>query len=74
MWGSVVIACGIASTLGYAVAVTLDDATGARAAALAGGGLLAMLTNSLVPFAYERGGAAAGLATVIGFGVALGMT
>ena len=25
-------------------------------AALAGGGLLAMLTNSLMPFAFERGG------------------
>src|SRR6187431_2900558 len=32
-----------------------------------GGGLLAMLTNSLIPFAYERGKQLAGVATVIGF-------
>jgi ZIP family zinc transporter len=74
MWGSVVLACGVAAIVGYAVANAVDDATGARAAALAGGGLLAMLTNSLVPFAYEKGGSSAGLATVIGFGIALGMT
>lgn len=74
MWGSVVLACGVAAVLGFAIASNLDDATGARAAALAAGGLLAMLTNSLIPFAYEKGGAPAGFATVIGFGVALGMT
>jgi ZIP family zinc transporter len=74
MWGSVVLACGVAAVVGFAIASNLDDATGARAAALAAGGLLAMLTNSLIPFAYEKGGAPAGFATVIGFGVALAMT
>jgi ZIP family zinc transporter len=41
--------------------------TGARLAALAAGGLLAMLTNSLIPFADERAGEWAGVATVVGF-------
>lgn len=31
------------------------------------GGVLAMLTASLVPFAYEKGGAGAALGTVAGF-------
>jgi zinc transporter, ZIP family len=44
---------------------------GERMAALAAGGLLAMLTNSLIPFAYERGREAAGVATVVGFCVSL---
>ena len=44
-----------------------SDAYGDRAAALAAGGLLAMLTNSLIPFAYERGKEWAGVATVVGF-------
>ena len=35
------------------------------------GGLLAMLTNSLMPFAFERGGALAGAATAVGFCVSL---
>ena len=43
-------------------------------AALAAGGLLAMLTNSLMPFAYERGGELAGAATVVGFCLSLGGT
>ena len=40
-------------------------------AALAAGGLLAMLTNSLMPFSFERGGALAGAATAVGFCVSL---
>lgn len=74
MWGSVVLGCGIAAALGFVIADNMADATGARAAALAAGGLLAMLTNSLIPFAYEKGGAGAGFATVVGFGIALAMT
>ena len=35
--------------------------------ALAAGGLLAVLTNSLMPFAFERGKELAGVATVVGF-------
>ncbi|HEX5014544.1 MAG TPA: hypothetical protein VFV72_10335 [Candidatus Limnocylindrales bacterium] len=74
MWGSVVLACGVASLLGFVGADAVGDVTGARVAALAAGGLLAMLTNSLIPFAYEKGGAGAGFATVVGFGAALAMT
>ncbi len=40
-------------------------------AALAAGGLLAMLTNSLIPFAYDRGKEWAGAATVVGFCLAM---
>jgi ZIP family zinc transporter len=75
MWGTVVLACGVASAAGYVVATTFDAAgIGAVAAALAAGGLLAMLTDSLVPFAYEKGGIGAGFATVVGFVAALAMT
>ena len=34
-------------------------------------GLLAMLTNSLIPFSFERGGALAGAATAVGFCVSV---
>lgn len=67
MWGSVVLACGVASALGWLLASNIDTVTGARAAAIAAGGLLAMLTGSLVPFAYQKGGAGAALGTVVGF-------
>jgi zinc transporter, ZIP family len=68
LWFWVVLACGVAALLGYlATEAFPSEASGGRAAALAAGGLLAMLTNSLMPFAYERGGQLAGAATVVGF-------
>jgi ZIP family zinc transporter len=67
LWLGVVLACGVAAALGYLATVELAEAYGDRAAALAAGGLLAMLTNSLMPFAYERGKEWAGAATVVGF-------
>ena len=67
LWVLVVLACGVAAALGYLGADLSGDVNGTRMAALAAGGLLAMLTNSLVPFAYERGGKLAGVATVVGF-------
>lgn len=71
LWLLVVLACGVAAGLGFLVADATGAATGDRMAALAAGGLLAMLTNSLMPFAYERGGALAGAATVVGFCLSL---
>jgi len=70
VWGGVVVFCGIASGVGYLMFNMSNDVNSARMAALAAGGLLAMLTDSLIPFAYQRGGVIAGLATVVGFAVA----
>ena len=67
LWLLVVLACGVAAALGFLVTNVTSQAYGDRAAALAAGGLLAMLTNSLIPFAYERGKDLAGAATVVGF-------
>ena len=74
LWSAVVLACGVASALGWLLATNVDDVTGARAAAIAAGGLLAMLTASLVPFAYEKGGAGAALGTVVGFCASMSQT
>jgi ZIP family zinc transporter len=71
LWLLVVLACGVAAALGYLAANASGDVTGAGMAAIAAGGLLAMLTNSLMPFAYERGGELAGAATVVGFCLSL---
>jgi ZIP family zinc transporter len=74
LWALVVLACGVSAALGYLFADLGSDVNGSRMAALAAGGLLAMLTNSLMPFAYDRGGELAGVATVVGFCLALGGT
>lgn len=71
MWGMVVIACAVTAWLGYLGGDSLGS-TGGRAAALAAGGLLAMLTDSLMPYAFQKGGAQAGVWTVVGFAMSLG--
>lgn len=71
LWFGVVLACGVAALLGFVFTDVTASAQGDRAAALAAGGILAMLTNSLVPFSFERGGALAGAATAVGFCVAV---
>jgi ZIP family zinc transporter len=67
LWFLVVLACGVAAALGYLGTDLTSAVVGDRAAAIAAGGLLAMLTNSLMPFSFERGGPLAGAATAVGF-------
>jgi len=67
LWLFVVLACGAAAALGFLATDVTSAIQGERAAALAAGGLLAMLTNSLMPFSFERGGPLAGAATAVGF-------
>ena len=74
LWGGVVLACGVASVIGFLAAEALAIADGDRMAALAAGGVLAMLTTSLMPFSQERGGSLAGAATVLGFCVSFAAT
>ena len=71
LWLMVVLACGVAAALGYLATNFSSGVAGDRAAALAAGGLLAMLANSLIPFAFERGREWAGAATAAGFCVSL---
>ena len=70
LWLLVVLACGVAAVFGY-LAGDLGGSAGSRWAAFAADGLLGMLTNSLMPFAYEHGGELAGVGTVIGFCLSL---
>ena len=67
LWLLVVLACGAAAALGFLGTDVTSEVQGERAAALGAGGLLAMLTNSLMPFSFERGGPLAGAATALGF-------
>jgi ZIP family zinc transporter len=62
----VVLACGVASVAGFAARTVTSEVEGARMAAFAAGGILAMVCNSLIPFAQERA-KGAGLWTVLGF-------
>jgi ZIP family zinc transporter len=74
MWAAVAVACGVAAALGWGAASLTSDANGQRAAAFAIGGVLAMLTDSLMPFSFERAEDWAGVWTVIGFAASLAMS
>ena len=67
LWSGVLLACAVASALGFLLTSIQSDAGGERVAALAAGGIIAMLTTSLMPFSWERGGYASGVAAVVGF-------
>jgi zinc transporter, ZIP family len=69
--------CGLsmlAAALGYGMALLIPGASGAAIDAFAGGALLIMLTDSMIPESYKHGGSETGLFLVLGFGVALAMT
>ncbi|MGC4174861.1 hypothetical protein [Demequina sp.] len=71
LWGSIVIASGIFAAVGYAAANALGDVGGARIAAFTTGGLIAMLSTSMIPFAYEKAKLFAGIWAVVGFAATL---
>lgn len=70
MWSFVVLACGLAAAAGF-LGAQVTGASGDAVAAFAAGGLIAMLTDSLIPYAFERAKAQAGIWCVVGFAVAL---
>lgn len=72
MWGVVVAACAVMSWLGFFIG-SGSGLVGERAAAIAAGGLLAMLTDSLIPYSVTEGGTMAGLWAVVGFAVSMAL-
>ena len=73
LWSWVILACGIAAVAGFVAGTAVSRVDGSRMAAFAAGGILAMLSNSLIPFAHERS-EGAGLWTVVGFCASFAMT
>jgi ZIP family zinc transporter len=63
-----------AAAVGYSIGMFFQSATGALAETFAAGALLVMLTDSMIPEAFQHGRREAGLALVVGFGVALGIS
>jgi len=66
MWGLLTLACGVASVAGYLMAHHLEH-LGTYASAFAGGAVLMMLADSMIPESYRHGGRLVGLLTVVGF-------
>lgn len=74
LWLLVILASALASLGGYALFGDASPNTIAFVLAFAGGAILTMLSVTMIPEAYLRGGKAVGLFTTFGFGVAFAVS
>lgn len=71
IWLIIAVICAAASLAGYTLFGSASDYWLAFIKAFAGGAILVMLANTMIPEAYEHTGKLAGLFTVLGFSVSL---
>ena len=74
LWTAVMLVTAVASLLGYALLDGASVRTLSFVLAFAGGAILTMLADTMMPEAFEHGGRAVGLATTLGFGLAFALT
>jgi zinc transporter, ZIP family len=70
VWVAVVLISGLAALAGYGLLEGASDDWIGLIQAFAGGAVLTMLADTMMPEAFKEGGRAAGLATVLGFALA----
>jgi zinc transporter, ZIP family len=71
MWSAVVLVSALSAAAGYVMLDPASGRTGALVQAYAGGALLAMLANTLLPQAYVVEGVLTGPLVVAGFAISL---
>ena len=74
MWSAVVLVSAVAAAAGYAMLDPASGRTGALVQAFAGGALLAMLADTLLPEAYAVEGVLTGPLVVTGFAISLALS
>ena len=74
VWLPVAIVCTLATGVGWAIADNVSGEFQAAIDGFAAGALLVMLIDAMIPEATRRAGDVAGLATVLGFAVAAGLS
>ena len=74
LWVLVIVVCALASLAGYALLDGASDGTLAFVLAFAGGAVLTMLADTMMPEAFEKGGRLVGLATTFGFALAFAIS
>lgn len=74
MWAGITLISAIAAGAGFGLMQSASGGLVAFIQAFAGGALLTMLADTMMPQAFEEGGREAGLLTVLGFAVAFALT
>ena len=73
LWLFIALVCAASTVAGYSLFSNASEHWLAFIQAFAGGAILMMLANSMMPEAYEHGGKMAGVFTVLGFCVSVAM-
>lgn len=73
LYGWIALICALASVAGYGLFRSVPAQWLAFTQAFAGGAILMMLANSMIPESYERAGKLAGVFTVVGFSLSVAM-
>jgi ZIP family zinc transporter len=71
LWVGITLVCALASAAGYALLGDLSPVWLSFVQTFAGGAILMMLANTMIPEAYEHGGKLAGVFTVLGFAISV---
>jgi zinc transporter, ZIP family len=74
LWSGIALISGLAAVAGYTLLGGAPAAVLAGITALAGGAILAMIADTMIPEAFENAHLLIGLITVIGFLVAFGLS
>ena len=74
VWAGIALVSGVAALVGYAVFSHFSGEVIAATTAVAAGGILAMLVDTMIPEAFEQAHDFAGLITVLGFLLAFVLT
>lgn len=73
LWTVIALICAVSSIAGFSLFSGASEEWLAFIQAFAGGAILIMLANSMIPEAYEHGGKLAGIFTVLGFFLSVAM-
>jgi ZIP family zinc transporter len=71
LWLFIALVCAFSSMAGYALLENASPALISFIQTFAAGAILVMLSNTMIPEAYEHGKKLAGIFTVLGFTVAV---
>ena len=74
LWAGVVVVSALASVAGYGLFDTASPSAVAFVLAFAGGAILTMLADTMMPEAFEKGGRWVGVVTTLGFATAFAIS
>ena len=74
LWTGIAVVSGLAAALGYQLMSAATSTLFAFVLSFAGGAILAMLSTTMMPEAYEYGGRLVGVTTTTGFAAAFAIS